>query len=151
MPGSLEAITRANSAGFHVVVATNQPGLGLGRFDIDDLNDIHQKLFRELSATGGHIDAVFFCPHAPQVRCRCRKPKPGMLLDIGARFHTDLREVPVIGNSMRDIIAARAAGAQPMLVRTGKWTQTKQQARALIDVSIHENLSAAVDALLSIY
>ena len=151
MPGSLEAITRANSAGFHVVVASNQPGLGQGRFDIDALSAIHQKLFRELSATGGHIDAIFLCPHTPLVKCRCRKPQPGMLLEIGARFHTDLRDVPVIGNSMRDVQAAKAAGAQPMLVRTGKWRQTKQQARELIDVSIYENLSTAVDALVSIY
>ncbi len=151
IPGSLEAITRANSAGFHVAVASNQPGLAQGRFDIDALNAIHQKLFSELSVTGGHIDAVFFCPHAPQDKCQCRKPQPGMLIDIGARFHTDLRDVPFIGSSLRDVQAARAANAQPMLVRTGKWQHSKQQDGELNGVSIYENLAAAIDALLYIY
>jgi D-glycero-D-manno-heptose 1,7-bisphosphate phosphatase len=149
IPGSPEAIARANSAGYHVVIASNQPGLALGRFDIDVLNDIHQKMFSELSVAGGHVDAVFFCPHAPKDKCECRKPGPGMLLEIGMRFHADLRAVPVIGNSLPDIQAARAAGAQPVLVRTGHWQQTMQHKQELVGVSVYENLAAAVDALLS--
>ena len=150
IPGSLEAIARANSAGFHVVVASNQPGLAQGRFDVDTLNAIHQKLFGELSVAGGHIDAVFFCPHAPQDKCECRKPLPGMLLEIADRFHTALRDVPVIGSSVEDVQAARAVGAHPMLVRTGKWQASSQEKNRLTGVSIYENLSAAVDALLSL-
>ena len=149
--GSLEAIARANSAGFHVVIATNQPGLAKGRFDIDLLNAVHQKMFTELSMVGGHVDAVFFCPHAPEEKCQCRKPLPGMLLEIGSRFHADLRNVPVIGNSVRDIQAARAAHAQPVLVRTGNWKRTLQHKEELQGVSVYENLGAAVDALISIY
>ena len=149
IPGSLEAIARANSAGYYVVVATNQPGLAQGRFDIDALNAIHEKMFNELSMAGGHVDAVFFCPHGPEDGCQCRKPLPGMLLEIGARFHADLRYVPVIGNSVQDIQAARAAGAQPVLVRTGNWQRSLQYKQDLLGVSVHENLAAAVDALLS--
>jgi len=150
IPGSLEAIVRANSAGYHVVVASNQPGVAQGRFDIDTLNAIHQRMFTELSVAGGHVDAVFFCPHAPQDKCQCRKPQPGMLLEIGTRFHADLQDVQVIGNSLGDIQAARAAGAQPVLVRTGKWQQTMQHKQELVGVSVYENLAAAVDALLSL-
>ncbi len=151
IPGSPEAIARANSAGFHVVVATNQAGLAEGRFDIDVLNAIHQKMFNELSMAGGHVDAVFFCPHLPEDNCQCRKPRPGMLVEIGSRFHADLRGVPVIGNSVRDIQAARAAHAHPVLVRTGNWQHTLQHKQELQGVSVYENLSAAVDALLSMY
>lgn len=150
IPGSVEAIARANSAGYHVVIASNQPGLAQGRFDIDTLNAIHQRMFTELSVAGGHVDAVFFCPHAPQDKCQCRKPQPGMLLEIGTRFHADLQDVQVIGNSLGDIQAARAAGAQPVLVRTGKWQQTMQHKQELVGVSVYENLAAAVDALLSL-
>jgi D-glycero-D-manno-heptose 1,7-bisphosphate phosphatase len=149
--GSLEAIARANSSGYHVVVASNQPGLAQGRFDIDALNAIHQKMFSELGVVGGHVDAVFFCPHAPEDECQCRKPRPGLLLEIGSRFHADLRDVQVIGNSLGDIQAARAAGAQPVLVRTGKWQQTMAHKQELEGVSVYENLAAAVDALLSMY
>ena len=151
IPGSLEAIARANSAGFYVVVASNQPGLAQGRLDIDALNAIHQKMFSELSMAGGHVDAIFFCPHAPEDKCPCRKPLPGMLVEIGSRFHTDLRSVPVIGNSVQDIQAARAAGAQPVLVRTGNWQHCLQHKQELQGVSVYENLAAAVDALLSMY
>ncbi len=151
IPGSLEAIARANSAGFYVVVASNQPGLAQGWLDIDALNAIHQKMFSELSMVGGHVDAIFFCPHAPEHKCLCRKPLPGMLVEIGSRFHTDLSNVPVIGNSVQDIQAARAAGAQPVLVRTGNWQQCLQHRQQLQGVSVYENLAAAVDALLSMY
>ena len=149
--GSLEAIARANSAGYHVVVASNQPGLAQGRLDIDALNDIHQRMFTELSMSGGHVDAVFFCPHAPEENCECRKPQPGMLVEIGERFHTGLQEVAVIGNSLRDIQAAKAVGARPILVRTGNWQHTMRHKQELVGVSVYESLATAVDALLSTY
>ena len=79
VPGALEAIARLNHAGWHVVVATNQPGLGRGLFDVVALNAIHAKMHRQVAAVGGRIDAVFYCPHAADEECACRKPAPGLL------------------------------------------------------------------------
>ncbi|HAU56409.1 MAG TPA: histidinol phosphate phosphatase, partial [Comamonadaceae bacterium] len=82
LPGALEAIARLNRAGWHVVVASNQPGLGRGMFDVATLNAIHAKMHRQLAAVGWRIDAVFYCPHAPDEACTCRKPAPGLLEQI---------------------------------------------------------------------
>jgi D-glycero-D-manno-heptose 1,7-bisphosphate phosphatase len=120
IPGSLEAIARLNHAGFTVVVATNQSGVGRGLFTINDLNAIHEKFQRALDRVGGHVDGIFFCPHTPEARCGCRKPEPGLLEAISARCGFPLAAVPVIGDSARDAQAAIAVGARPIMVRTGK-------------------------------
>lgn len=148
IPGSLEAIARLNQAGFRVAVATNQSGIARGYFELDTLNEMHAKLRRSLAAIGGHVDAVVFCPHGPDDRCDCRKPLPGMLREIGERFATALSGVPVIGDSKRDLDAASAVGARPMLVRTGKGERTLAAADGLEDIPVYDNLAAAVDALL---
>jgi len=124
IPGSLEAIARLNQAGYRVVIATNQSGIGRGLFDMATLNAIHDKMHKALAQMGGRIDALFFCPHAADSRCDCRKPKPGMFEEIGKRFNLDLTGVPAIGDSLRDLQAAVATGAQPILVRTGKGEKT---------------------------
>ena len=124
IPGSLEAIARLNQDGYHVVVATNQSGLGRGLFDVATLNAIHDKMHKALGLVGGRIDAVFFCPHAQDAGCNCRKPKPGLLEDIAHRFNTELAGVPCIGDSLRDLQAAAAVGAKAILVLTGKGKQT---------------------------
>ena len=125
IPGSLEAIARFNQAGYRVVIATNQSGIGRGLFDMAMLNAIHDKLYRALAQVGGRIDALFYCPHAADLNCQCRKPRPGMLEEIGRRFNTSLQGVPAIGDALRDLEAAAAVGAQPMLVLTGKGTRTQ--------------------------
>ena len=122
--GSLEAIARFTQAGFRVVIATNQSGLGRGLFDMATLNAMHDKMHKAVNQLGGRIDAVFFCPHAQDAGCACRKPKPGMLLEIAERFNVPLAGVPAIGDSLRDLEAASAAGARPVLVLTGKGEQT---------------------------
>ena len=114
IPGSLEAIARLNHSGYRVVVASNQSGLARGLFTIDDLNNMHRRMHQELARLGGQIDAVFFCPHGPQDACRCRKPSPGLFEQIGLRLRQDLRNAPSVGDSFRDIQAARAAGALPV-------------------------------------
>ena len=124
IPGSLEAIALLNQAGFRVVVCTNQSGIGRGLFDMDTLNAIHDKMIRALAQIGGHVDAIFFCPHTNSDECDCRKPKPGMLHEIEARFNISLADVPAIGDSLRDLQAAIAVGAKPMLVLTGKGKKT---------------------------
>ena len=149
IPGSLEAIGRLNQAGYRVVVASNQSGLGRGLFDIETLNAIHAKMHRRLAIHGGIIDGVFFCPHKPSEGCRCRKPAPGLFEAIARRLRFRLDGVPAVGDSLRDIEAARAAGARPVLVRTGKGERTlAAHGDALANVPVFANLSAVVDDLL---
>ncbi len=120
VPGALEAVSRLNHAGWHVAVATNQSGIGRGMIDMAAVNAVHAHMMRSLQGFGGRIDAVFFCPHTPQDGCDCRKPLPGMALDIGRRYGVDLREVPMVGDTLRDLQAAQAAGCEPHLIRSGR-------------------------------
>ena len=123
--GSLEAIAKLNHAGYRVVVASNQSGIGRGLLDMGALNAINDKMYRVLAQVGGRIDAFFYCPHAAEANCDCRKPKPGMFIDIAQRFNVDIAGVPSVGDSLRDLQAASTAGAQPILVLTGKGSKTK--------------------------
>lgn len=148
IPGSLEAIARLNHAGILVTVATNQSGLARGLFDINELNQIHAKFQAALARVGGHVDGIFFCPHGPDDGCDCRKPRPGMLLEIGRRFRVPLEQVPFIGDSPRDAEAALAAGAIPILLRTDKRQQALVKTAELQGLPVYDDLSAAVDALL---
>jgi len=149
IPGSLEAIARLNHAGFRVVVATNQSGLGRRLLDTATLISIHEKLHKALAQVGGRIDAVFFCPHTADANCDCRKPKPGMLLDIGQRFGVELTGVPCIGDSLRDLQAAESCGAQPILVLTGKGEKTLRDGEFPKNTVIFPDLAFAVTALLA--
>lgn len=148
IPGSLEAIARLNRAGYTVVVATNQSGVGQGLFDLNTLQKIHEKMQQEVARVGGKIDEIFFCPHTPGDHCDCRKPKPGLLLEIAKKFHHDLKNVPAVGDSLRDIEAAQAVGAQPVLVRTGKGEAVAKSGKLPAGVEVHDDLAAFVDVLL---
>ncbi len=149
IPGSLEAISRLNHAGFRVVVATNQSGIGRGLFDMATLNAIHEKMHKALGLAGGRVDALFYCPHAADAMCECRKPKTGMLAEIGQRFGIDMAGVPCIGDSLRDLLAAEAVGAQPMLVLTGKGEKTLRDGNFPKNTVIFPDLAFAASALLS--
>jgi D-glycero-D-manno-heptose 1,7-bisphosphate phosphatase len=149
IPGSLEAIARLNHAGFRVVVATNQSGLGRGLFDTATMIAIQDKLHKALSQVGGRIDAVFFCPHTAESDCDCRKPKPGMFNEIGRRFGVELTGVPCIGDSLRDLQAAEAVDAQPILVLTGKGEKTLREGNFPKNTVIFPDLAFAVTALLA--
>lgn len=145
LPGALQAIARLSQMGWQVVVATNQSGLGRGLFDIVALNAMHEKMKQLLAVEGGRIEAVFFCPHVASDMCHCRKPLPGLFEQIGERFRADLRDVPAVGDSLRDLQAAAAAGAQPHLVRTGKGLQTALRDDLPSGTVIHDDLSHFVD------
>lgn len=150
IPGSLEAISRLNHAGFRILVASNQSGLGRGYFTIDDLNAMHRKMRRELSVLGAQIEAIFFCPHKPDARCRCRKPLPGLFEDISHRLGVNLKGVPFVGDSIGDVRAASAVGAVPLLVRTGKGSRTLEKySREVEGVPVFTDLSAAAEAILA--
>lgn len=152
LPGSLEAIARLNRGGWRVVVASNQSGLGRGIFNPSDLLGIHRKIQDLLRTHGGELDGFFFCPHHPDDDCQCRKPRPGMLIDISKRFQTSLANVPVIGDTEKDVNAARAAGARPMLVLTGRGRTTHralEKSGELEGVELVADLAAAANRLLS--
>ena len=149
IPGSLEAIARLNHAGFRVVVATNQSGIGRGLFDMGTLNAIHEKMHKALALAGGRVDAVFYCPHTGDSQCECRKPKTGMLREIGVRYGVDMTGVPCIGDSLRDLMAADAVGAQPMLVLTGKGEKTLRDGNFPEAYVIFPDLAFAASALLA--
>ncbi len=154
LPGSLEAIGRLNRGGWRVVVATNQSGLGRELFTPSELFGIHEKMNRLLQTHGGHVDAIFFCPHHPDDDCECRKPRAGMLKEISQRFHTSLSGVPVIGDSRRDMDAAIRVNARPMLVLTGRGNsaRTELEGDGLLDqVEVFDDLASAANALLSEY
>ena len=148
IPGSLEAIARLNHAGYLVLIATNQSGIARGYFTIDTLNQIHDKLKHLLNAYGGRFDGIFFCPHSPEDNCHCRKPRPGLYEEIAHRLKTDLAEVPVVGDSLRDLQAAQLVGAMPNLVRTGKGERTLAKGEGLQGIPVFADLAAYVDHLL---
>jgi D-glycero-D-manno-heptose 1,7-bisphosphate phosphatase len=146
--GSLEAIALLNQAGYRVLIATNQSGVGRGLFDMATLNAIHDKMHRALSLVGGRVDGIFYCPHANDAGCACRKPRPGLLDEISKRFGVSLDGVPFIGDSLRDLQAGAAVGALPVLVLTGKGKKTCKDGDLPEGTVVHADLAEAVRSLL---
>jgi D-glycero-D-manno-heptose 1,7-bisphosphate phosphatase len=140
--GSLEAIARLIQADYRVAVATNQSGIGRGLFDTQALFAIHDKLQRALGQVGGRIDAFFFCPHKADDNCRCRKPQPGMLLEIARRFNVAIEDVSMVGDSRKDVEAAAAAGARPVLVLTGNGAKTQAEGNLPRGTTVYADLAA---------
>jgi len=148
IPGSLEAIARLNQADYRVVVATNQSGIGRGLFDMPTLNAIHDKMHKACALVGARIDAIFFCPHAAQADCLCRKPKTGMLEEIATRYNVDMKGVPAVGDSLRDLNCADKVGAHPILVLTGKGSKTQAAGGLPEGTRVFTDLSAVAAELL---
>ncbi len=155
LPGSLQAIAQLCRADYRVVIITNQSGIARGLYSINTLNRIHQKMLDELQHSGGEISAIFFCPHDDGDDCECRKPKPGLFLELADRLHCDLREVYAVGDSIRDLDAARSAGAKPVLVETGNGRtaaaelEHAQGGAQLSDVPVYKDLATFVETLLA--
>ncbi|MDD5250048.1 MAG: D-glycero-beta-D-manno-heptose 1,7-bisphosphate 7-phosphatase [Rhodocyclaceae bacterium] len=149
IPGSLDAIARLNQWGYRVVVATNQSGVGQGLYEMDTLNAIHDKMIKAAAQVGGRIDAIFFCPHTNADNCDCRKPKAGLFRDIAARYNVDLAGVPAVGDSLRDLQAAVAVDAQPILVLTGKGTLTLENPALPAVTAVFPDLAAAVAKIVA--
>jgi D-glycero-D-manno-heptose 1,7-bisphosphate phosphatase len=140
--GSLEGIARLTQAGFRIVVATNQSGIARGLLDTATLVSIHDTLQRAAAQAGGRIDAFFFCPHAADSACKCRKPEPGMLLEVARRFNISPGNTYMVGDALRDVQAAAAAGARPVLVLTGRGRQTLDQGGLPPGTTVFEDLAA---------
>jgi D-glycero-D-manno-heptose 1,7-bisphosphate phosphatase len=148
IPGSLEAIGRLTHAGYRVVIATNQSGIGRGLLDMATYNAINDKMYKAVNQMGGRIDAIFFCPHTSADQCNCRKPATGMLEEIVQRYGVTLKTVPIIGDSLKDLQAAAAVDAIPILVLTGNGQLTRDHSEIPANTRVFDNLATAVDALV---
>ena len=158
--GSLEAIGRLSQAGYEVVILTNQSGIGRGLISPDMLSQIHVRMLDYIQQHGGKIQIILFCPHHPDEECTCRKPKTGLYKELTKRLNIDLAGTYSVGDSLRDLIAAKSAGASPILVKTGNGRKTvkelknsqankNKQQLSLDDINVFESLAKFVDALLS--
>jgi D-glycero-D-manno-heptose 1,7-bisphosphate phosphatase len=153
LPGALEAVARLNHGGWRVVVASNQSGLGRGLFDVATLNAVHARMHKMLAGVGARVEAVFFCPHAPEDDCDCRKPAPGLFLQIAQRMGVPPAQILAVGDSVRDAHAALAAGCQQHLVLTGQSAMHRDGTLppGLPEgVAVHLDLSAFADAVLAL-
>jgi len=149
LDGSAGAIARLTGAGYTVAVATNQSGIGRKLLSEDGLTAIHKKMLDHIESAGGHIDKIVYCPHLPDAGCDCRKPRPGLLAQLQEYYGTDMSGVPFVGDSERDLRAALAIGARPMLVLTGNGRKTLEMLQESGEpMEVYENLAAAVDAML---
>ncbi|MEZ5659685.1 MAG: D-glycero-beta-D-manno-heptose 1,7-bisphosphate 7-phosphatase [Burkholderiaceae bacterium] len=146
--GSPEAIARFTNAGWRVMVATNQSGIGRGLFDLETLASIHAKMHATVQAAGGQIDAVFFCPHPDSAQCECRKPRPGMILEILSRTGAAPTDVIMVGDSLRDMEAGQAAGVRTVLVLTGNGQRTLQNNELPNGTQVRVSLAALAQELL---
>jgi len=154
LPGALEAVARLNHAGWHTVLATNQPGIGRGLLDMQAVNAVHKRLNQLLQAKGGRLDAAFFCPHTPEDGCQCRKPLPGLLQEISERFGAVLSEVHMVGASLRDLQTAQAAGCVPHLLRGDRLAalseaQIQEVLGQVPGARVHDDLAAFAELLLA--
>jgi D-glycero-D-manno-heptose 1,7-bisphosphate phosphatase len=148
LPGSIGAIADLSAAGYTIAVASNQSGLARGLFDRNALRAMHRKLRRLVAAEGGRVDRIVVCPHGPDDRCNCRKPLPGLLHRLASHYGTSLKGVPVVGDSLRDLLAAEAAGATPVLVRTGNGRKTSANLPdSLRSVRVFDDLAAVAASL----
>jgi D-glycero-D-manno-heptose 1,7-bisphosphate phosphatase len=145
--GSIEAIARLTHGGYRVVVVTNQSGIARGLFTTRVLFEMHEHLQRLAAQAGGRVDAFFFCPHAADARCACRKPEPGMLLEVGRRFNVALKDVHMVGDALKDVQAAAAAGARPVLVLTGKGKKTQDEGNLPPGTQVFPDLAAFAEHL----
>jgi D-glycero-D-manno-heptose 1,7-bisphosphate phosphatase len=149
LPGALEAIVRAQRAGYRVIIVSNQSGLARGLFAMRDLNAIHRHLQNELERLGGRVEAFFFCPHGPDDGCDCRKPAGGLLRALAMRLGVELSGTPFVGDRLSDARAARSVGARPLLVRSGLQPPDAAALAAFGPIDVFDDLPAAVEALLS--
>jgi D-glycero-D-manno-heptose 1,7-bisphosphate phosphatase len=158
--GSIEAIARLNKAGFTVVIATNQAGLAKGKFELEDLEAMHEKITGLVEEQGGELGAIFYCPHHPDDKCKCRKPMPGMLDAIEAEFNTSVEGCYFVGDSLRDLQAGVQKGCKPLLVKTGNGEKTLAQLAnaslqtdapilTLDQVQVFANLAAIADFVIA--
>jgi D-glycero-D-manno-heptose 1,7-bisphosphate phosphatase len=148
--GSIDAVAKLCQAGFTVAVATNQSGIGRKLMDRAALEAIHDKLRSQVRVAGGDVDRIAYCPHHPDDGCDCRKPAPGLYLQLSREYGLPLDGVPIIGDTMRDLEAARAVNARAILVLTGNGEKTAAELQQRGEtVETFADLDAAAAALIA--
>jgi D-glycero-D-manno-heptose 1,7-bisphosphate phosphatase len=145
--GSLEAIALLNKKGFKVAVISNQSGIARGYYSLETLNAMHDKMTRLLAEKGGQVEAIYFCPHAADAGCDCRKPKAGLLKQFSQEKNYPLKDIFFVGDSLSDMKAAQAVAAKPLLVKTGKGLKTISE-NPTLNIPIFENLYDATKFIL---
>lgn len=131
LPGALAAVARLSRAGVRVFIISNQAIINRGMVRRETVDQINRRMVEEIEYRGGRIEDVAYCPHRPDERCACRKPRPGLLLELARKYALDLREATVIGDALADIEAGQAAGCQVILVLTGRGREQLELARAV--------------------
>lgn len=149
VPGALEAVSRLNRAGWHVVIATNQPGLGRGLFGVIELNAVHARMHRELALAGARVEAVFYCPHAPEEICSCRKPGAALFEQIAERYGAEGAQIWAIGSGVDHLLAGQTLGAHLVFVDSPDLSGGLQAQDLPAGSQRFADLDAAVTALLS--
>lgn len=139
---SIRAMADLHKAGFKIGVCTNQSGVGRGLLSEATLADIHRELRRLVDQAGGSIDVLRYCPHLPDAGCTCRKPKPGLLIEMMKELGATPEETVFVGDALRDVQAALAAGCRAALVRTGHGRAVEASARALGVREVYDDLGA---------
>ncbi len=153
IPGVAEAIATVNRLHIPVAVVSNQAGIGRGLYGLDDYEAVTCAIDTFLAERSAHVDGWYFCPHAPEANCACRKPRPGMLLSAASELHLDLRRSVMVGDKAGDLEAARSVSARTVLVRTGYGRDVEAamtgQAAPLAD-HVADSLAAALPFLLDV-
>ncbi len=142
LPGAFEAIAALCRSGYQLAVCTNQSGVGRGLLTEAVLHKIHRKLEKGVTAAGGTLQGVAYCPHLPDDDCDCRKPKPGMVIELMQRLSVEPAQTTVVGDSLRDLQAGLAAGCRVVLVRTGNGGRDEAAAIKLGCREIYDDLAA---------
>ncbi len=145
LPGTLDALRDLATSEFVLVVTTNQAGIARGMMDEATVHEIHARMKETIVQAGGRLDAIYFCPHRPEDVCECRKPQPGMYLDAARVLDLDTTRWYVVGDAQADVDAARAIGAQGILVLTGRGREQYAKMRGQDDFIVAENLARAVE------
>jgi D-glycero-D-manno-heptose 1,7-bisphosphate phosphatase len=150
LPGAKNSLAALSRLGLAVVVVTNQSVIGRGQVPASVVDDIHRRMMAEVAAYGGRIDRVVCCPHHPDEKCNCRKPKPGMLLQVADEMGIDLCRSYMIGDAASDLMAGQCVGCQTFMVLTGRGLQQLLPAFRLVDgqFTITRNLMAATTHIL---
>jgi D-glycero-D-manno-heptose 1,7-bisphosphate phosphatase len=133
LPGAKRSLAALSRLGLPIIVVTNQSMIGRGLISADTVEEIHERMAAEVAAYGGRIDRIIYCPHHPEERCGCRKPKPGMLVRAAEEIGIDLTRSYFVGDAVSDLLAAQQVGCQPFLVLTGRGFQQLISALCLVN------------------
>lgn len=150
LPGAKESLTTLSRLGLPIIIVTNQSAIGRGIVPAAAIEDIHARMLAEISAMGGRVDQVLYCPHHPEDHCTCRKPEPGMLLQASQEHNIDLSQSYMIGDAATDIMAGQQVSCRTFIVLTGRGPQQLVHAfrAAHHPFTICRNLTGAVQQII---